>query len=81
MPKEIFQTKPEKTEQKVRAVIHVREVVTTTSVREFLQQWQRNNLHTQEETDRESTLSKDGSMLRNAKQIVEVNMGDRKIKT
>lgn len=31
--------------------------------------------------DRESTLSKDASMLRNAKQIVEVNMGDRKTKT
>lgn len=31
--------------------------------------------------DRESTLSKDVSMLRNAKQIVEVNKGDRKTKT
>lgn len=40
-----------------------------------------NNLHTQEEMDRESTLSKDASMLRNAKQIVKVNMGDRKTKT
>lgn len=31
--------------------------------------------------DRESTLSKDVSMLRNAKRVVEVNMGDRKTKT
>lgn len=81
MPKEIFQTKPEKT-QKVKAVIHLGEVVQLFKSESFFKQWQwNNNLHTQEEMDRESTLSKDVIMLRNAKQIVEVNMGDRKTKT